>query len=63
MPALIPVGERDLLCIAPSEYMARKIPNAELHVMTGCGHFGNLERPGEFNGVVGVFLRRNEREG
>jgi pimeloyl-ACP methyl ester carboxylesterase len=63
VPALIVVGERDLPCIAPSEYMARKIPNADLHVMMGCGHFNNLEQPAEFNRVVEAFFHKIGWEG
>lgn len=58
VPALILVGEQDLPCLAPSEFMARTIPRAELTVMTGCGHFNNLERPAEFNRVVEAFFRK-----
>ena len=58
VPALIVVGERDLPCVAPSEFMARTIPRAELTVMTGCGHFNNLERPAEFNRIVETFFRK-----
>ncbi len=58
VPALILVGERDLPCIGPSEYMAERIPNAQLHLMEGCGHFSNLERPAEFSRVVEAFFRK-----
>lgn len=63
VPALILVGEKDLPCLAPSEFMAQKIPTASLHVMDGCGHFNNLERPAEFNRVVETFLRKIGWEG
>ena len=56
VPALILVGEHDLPCLAPSRFMSQKIPKARHHVMEGCGHFNNLERPGEFNQVVERFL-------
>jgi pimeloyl-ACP methyl ester carboxylesterase len=58
VPALIVVGEHDLPCRAPSEYMRQRIPKAALHVMAGCGHFNNLEQPAEFNRVVETFLRK-----
>lgn len=58
VPSLIVVGERDLPCIPPSKFMADRIPDAELHVMAGCGHFNNLERPAEFNRVLEAFFRR-----
>ena len=58
VPALILVGEKDLPCLAPSTYMQERIPNALLHVMQGCGHFNNLERPAEFNAVIDAYLQR-----
>jgi pimeloyl-ACP methyl ester carboxylesterase len=57
------VGERDLPCIAPSQFLADRIPDARLHVMAGCGHFNNLERPAEFNRIVEMFFRRIGWEG
>lgn len=32
-------------------------PHAQLHVMAGCGHFMNLERPDEFNQVLAEFVQ------
>jgi pimeloyl-ACP methyl ester carboxylesterase len=43
--------------------MAERIPDAELRVLTGCGHFNNLERPAEFNRLLGAFLRKIGWEG
>jgi pimeloyl-ACP methyl ester carboxylesterase len=63
LPSLIVVGERDLPCIAPSKFMADRIPDAQLHVMAGCGHFNNLERPAEFNRILEAFFRRIGWEG
>jgi pimeloyl-ACP methyl ester carboxylesterase len=58
VPALILVGEKDLPCLAPSTHMQERIPNALLHVMQGCAHFNNLERPVEFNAVIEAYLQR-----
>lgn len=58
VPSLILVGERDLPCIAPSQFLADRIPDAQLHVMAGCGHFINLERPAEFNRFLEAFFRK-----
>jgi pimeloyl-ACP methyl ester carboxylesterase len=43
--------------------MADRIPDAQLHVMAGCGHFNNLERPAEFNRILEAFFRRIGWEG
>lgn len=32
------------------------MPNAHLHIMEGCGHIPNLEKPEEFNNIVLEFL-------
>jgi pimeloyl-ACP methyl ester carboxylesterase len=34
------------------------VPDSTLQVIEGCAHMPNLERPGEFNGVLGEFLSR-----
>ena len=63
VPSLIVVGERDLACIAPSQFLADRIPDAQLNVMEGCGHFNNLERPAEFNRILEAFFRKIGWEG
>jgi pimeloyl-ACP methyl ester carboxylesterase len=63
VPSLIVVGERDLPCITPSQFLADRIPEAQLHVMAGCGHFINLERPAEFNRILEEFFRKIGWEG
>ena len=57
------MGERDLPCIAPSQFLADRIPDAQLHVMAGCGHFNNLERPADFNRILEAFFRKIGWEG
>jgi pimeloyl-ACP methyl ester carboxylesterase len=39
-----------------TEYMARTIPGAELHILPNVSHFGLLQNPEEFNRVVLKFL-------
>jgi pimeloyl-ACP methyl ester carboxylesterase len=57
VPTLIVVGDRDTPFIAPSEYMAKKIPGARLEVIEGAGHSSNLDQPAAFNRVLGDFLQ------
>ncbi len=61
VPTLIIVGEDDEPCIKVSRFMAATVPNAELSVMRGCGHFTNLEDAPTFNATVEDFLRRRRQ--
>ena len=57
VPTLVVAGEADPN--APPlmmERMAAKIPGARYVCMAGTGHFGNVERPGEFNALLGEFI-------
>jgi pimeloyl-ACP methyl ester carboxylesterase len=56
VPTLIIVGDQDTPFIAPSEYMAKKIPGARLEVIKGAGHSSNLDQPEAFNRVLLDFL-------
>lgn len=56
VPTLIIVGDRDGSFIAPSEYMAKKIPGARLEVIKDAGHASNLDQPEAFNRVLLDFL-------
>jgi len=56
VPTLIIVGDQDQPFVAPSEYMAKKIPGARLAVIPGAGHSSNLDQPEIFNRVLGEFL-------
>ena len=59
VPALVVVGsEDDFTPVADAEYMAARIPDATLAVIDGAAHLPNLERPEEFNSVLGAFLDR-----
>ena len=55
-PTLIIVGDQDQPFVAPSEYMAKKIPGARLEVIRGAGHSSNLDQPEIFNRVLRDFL-------
>jgi pimeloyl-ACP methyl ester carboxylesterase len=56
VPTLVIVGDQDQPFVAPSEYMAKKIPGARLAVIPGAGHSSNLDQPEPFNRVVREFL-------
>jgi 3-oxoadipate enol-lactonase len=62
VPTLVIAGDEDTV-YPPSmaKDMARRIPGAELKLMRGIGHLGNLEQPDEFNQEVLEFLLRQEK--
>lgn len=58
--ALLIHGELDTICPASaSEYMAQRMPAAELRIMQGCGHAPFMTRPQEFNQILRDFLGRS----
>ncbi len=57
VPTLVIVGDQDQPFLAPSEYMAKKIPGARLEVIPGAGHSSNLDQPAIFNRVLSDFLQ------
>lgn len=59
VPVLYIVGEHDLITSPEMIREARDLlGNAEYHEIRGAGHSCYFERPGEWNRVVGDFLRR-----
>jgi 3-oxoadipate enol-lactonase len=57
VPSLIIVGRHDAFTPVPlSEEMHRDIPGSKLEIIEGSGHMTNLERPDEFNSILGPFL-------
>jgi pimeloyl-ACP methyl ester carboxylesterase len=56
VPTLIIVGDRDEPFLAPSAYMAKKIPGARLKTIPGAGHLSNVDQPDAFNRVLLDFL-------
>ena len=56
VPTLVIVGDQDQPFVAPSEYMAKKIPGARLAVIPGAGHSSNLDQPEMFNRILREFL-------
>jgi pimeloyl-ACP methyl ester carboxylesterase len=58
VPTLVVVGELDEPFRHAADYMAARIPNAELVVIPGAGHAANLDQPAAFNAAVTAFLDR-----
>jgi 4,5:9,10-diseco-3-hydroxy-5,9,17-trioxoandrosta-1(10),2-diene-4-oate hydrolase len=58
-PVLITWGRDDRMLLYESGLFAfRRLPNAELHVFSRCGHWAQVERKAEFERVVLEFLTR-----
>jgi 3-oxoadipate enol-lactonase len=56
-PTLVAVGDRDVPCFREmSAVLARRIPGARYHVITGAGHMVNLEQPAAVNDLLTRFL-------
>jgi len=56
-PTLVVWGKEDrLVSLSNGETFAAGIPGARLHAIDQCGHCPMLEKPEEFNRVVGEFL-------
>ncbi|UXY36847.1 alpha/beta fold hydrolase [Streptomyces albidocamelliae] len=59
VPALVVVGADDTYTpVSDAETMHAALPDSVLHVVEGAAHLPNLERPEEFNRVLGDFLAR-----
>lgn len=56
-PTLIVHGREDkVIPMATSERLFRLIPQAELHMFSGCGHWVQIEKAQQFNRIVRDFL-------
>ena len=58
VPTLVLVGAEDTDFRAPADYMAGKIPGAELVVLDKAGHGANVDQPEAFNRAILDFLDR-----
>jgi pimeloyl-ACP methyl ester carboxylesterase len=57
MPALVVWGEEDALVpVVVGQKLAEALPNAQFHVVTGCGHLPTLEKPVESAALFKAFL-------
>lgn len=59
IPTLIIAGERDKVFVPLAEALHERIAGSRLVVVKDVGHMVNLERPEEFNRLVGEFLESN----
>ncbi|HZP56754.1 MAG TPA: alpha/beta fold hydrolase [Dehalococcoidia bacterium] len=57
VPTLVVWGADDERYKSGCEYIAAKVPGAQLAVVAGAGHAVNLYQPEEFNRIVREFLR------
>lgn len=57
VPTLVVVGADDTYTpVSDAKAMHAVLPDSTLHVIDGAAHMPNLERPEEFNGILGEFL-------
>ncbi len=57
VPALVVVGADDTYTpVSDAEAMHAALPDSTLRVIEGAAHLPNLERPKEFNEILGAFL-------
>lgn len=56
VPTLVLIGSEDKPFIGSSQYMAKKIPGAELVMIEGAGHAASIEKPEAFNEALLGFL-------
>ena len=60
VPVLIIGGSHDRLTQShASEYLATRLPKADLHILDGCGHMSMLERHREVDSLLESFLADN----
>jgi 3-oxoadipate enol-lactonase len=58
VPTLVLCGSQDRVTPpALSHVLAQAIPGAQQGVIEGAGHLGNIEKPAEFDTLVGAFIR------
>ena len=60
-PTLLIAGEHDKLA-SPAEMgsVAKRVPNAELAVISGAGHLINIEKPSAFNQQLAMWLAKQK---
>jgi len=58
VPTLVLCGSQDRVTPpALSHVLTQMIPGAQQSRIEGAGHLGNIERPAEFDTLVGAFIR------
>jgi pimeloyl-ACP methyl ester carboxylesterase len=57
VPVLVMTGTHDRITVpGASQFLAENLPKAELKVFENCGHMTMLEKHGDFNTMLTVFL-------
>jgi len=56
VPTMVLVGANDEPFLGASDYMAKKIPGAQLVTIPDAGHAANIDQPAAFNEAVESFL-------
>ena len=62
IPVLLIAGELDAKFVAIARSMAQALPQAQLRIIPGAGHAVHLERPEEFDSLVGDFIRLQNKQ-
>jgi pimeloyl-ACP methyl ester carboxylesterase len=56
VPTLVLVGADDTAFLGAADYVAAKVPGAQLARIDGAGHISNRDQPAAFNAAVTAFL-------
>jgi 2-hydroxymuconate-semialdehyde hydrolase len=60
VPVLLIHGVQDaVIPVSRTWELLNLIPHADAHIFSQCGHWSQVERAGEFNEVIGQYLRRH----
>ena len=57
IPTLVISGDHDFIPGEIAAHIAAAIPNAQLVMLSNCGHFAYLERPGEVRAAFNDFFQ------
>jgi proline iminopeptidase len=58
IPTLIITGDQDFIPVEISDHIAKAVPDAQLRVLKGCGHFTYLECARDVRSALDDFFRR-----
>jgi pimeloyl-ACP methyl ester carboxylesterase len=56
VPTLVVLGDHDIVSVASAEALVSALPNAELTVLSNCGHMMYIDQTRRFNDLVSAFL-------
>jgi proline iminopeptidase len=63
VPTLVATGDHDFIPVEIAEHIAKAVPNGQLVVLKGCGHFTYLECAGDVRNSLNEFFRRGADRG